>query len=236
MHVEGLTSVEPRGRYGVLEAHCMAPRAPAADGPRAVLPRADFGAAESEPAGLGRDAEPAQLAQLVGELDAACARAPQLEAALVLQLLEAIEAPVFVLHASGRLAQANALGRSWLHTQAGCDALLALRAALLAGTQADGFLLTKIQVDPAADSCWLARGGLGTRVMIDVVVQRARHAWELRERSVRVLEQVACGRSNKEIAAVLGRSEVTVERHLTQLFRRAGCQSRAELIAKLYAL
>jgi hypothetical protein len=43
------------------------------------------------------------------------------------------------------------------------------------------------------------------------------------------------GVSNKEIAEALGCAEVTVENHLTALFRRSGARSRAGLVGCLLA-
>jgi DNA-binding NarL/FixJ family response regulator len=53
---------------------------------------------------------------------------------------------------------------------------------------------------------------------------------------MQVLERVANGESNKEIAKALKRAEVTIERHLTRLFRASGSRCRTELITKLFSL
>lgn len=54
---------------------------------------------------------------------------------------------------------------------------------------------------------------------------------ELTAREVEVLRLVAHGRANKEIAALLGLSVHTVERHLTNLYPKIGCRSRSEATA-----
>ena len=233
MQPERLSSSETRVRYGMPEARCMAPKTPA---PAIARRNASDEEVNGEERERLRAAAHPELATLQLELDAAPARPSLLEAALVLQLMEALAEPVFVLCARGSLLQANLLGRTWLRTHEGCEAVLALRAAVAADAAADGFSVTRVHDSAQTEVCWLARSTRGASALAKIVVERARHRWGLRERSVPVLEQVACGRSNKEIAAALGRSEVTVERHLTQLFRVTGCQSRAELIAKLYAL
>jgi DNA-binding NarL/FixJ family response regulator len=51
---------------------------------------------------------------------------------------------------------------------------------------------------------------------------------------VEVLELVARGKTNKEIAAVLGRSEGTVEVHVTNLLRKYGASNRAGLVAMFW--
>ena len=199
---------------------------------------ADGSDAESErPQSLHSGVVAAPCLRLEAELQSAVpARATQLQAALIDSLLEAVHEPVFVLSAQGVLEQANGVGRSWLRTTEGSQAVDTLQGAIANGGEPSGFVLTRIEAPEHEAHHWLARWTLSSGLLPAVKVQRARSLWSLSERSVRVLEQVASGRSNKEIAAALGRSEVTVERHLTHLFRRAGCQSRAELIARLYAL
>ena len=53
----------------------------------------------------------------------------------------------------------------------------------------------------------------------------------LTAREAEVLALVARGRANKEIAAALGLSVHTVERHLTNLYPKIGCRSRTEAAA-----
>lgn len=53
----------------------------------------------------------------------------------------------------------------------------------------------------------------------------------LTTREVEVLRLVARGRANKEIAAALGLSVHTVERHLSNIFPKIGCRSRTEAAA-----
>ena len=46
-----------------------------------------------------------------------------------------------------------------------------------------------------------------------------------------MLRLVAAGRSNREIAAALSRSERTVERHLENIYRKIGARNRADATA-----
>ncbi len=62
-------------------------------------------------------------------------------------------------------------------------------------------------------------------------LRRARDIAQLTPRQVEVLELVARGKTNKEIAAALGRSEGTVEVHVTNLLRKYGASNRAGLVA-----
>jgi DNA-binding CsgD family transcriptional regulator len=65
----------------------------------------------------------------------------------------------------------------------------------------------------------------------------ARHArtWGLTPAQARVLEGVAAGLSNKELAERLGVLEGTVEAHLAQVFRKSGTSQRGELVARFWA-
>ncbi len=62
-------------------------------------------------------------------------------------------------------------------------------------------------------------------------LERATARWRLTKRQAQVLAVVVHGKSNKEVAEELHCAENTVELHITQLLRRAGVKSRAELIA-----
>jgi DNA-binding CsgD family transcriptional regulator len=62
-------------------------------------------------------------------------------------------------------------------------------------------------------------------------LEHATARWRLTKRQAQVLGIVVHGKSNKEVAEELHCAENTVELHITQLLRRAGVKSRAELIA-----
>lgn len=57
----------------------------------------------------------------------------------------------------------------------------------------------------------------------------------LTPRQTEVLDLVTAGKSNKEIASELGTAVNTVELHMTNLLRRSGVQSRAELISQFWS-
>jgi DNA-binding CsgD family transcriptional regulator len=65
---------------------------------------------------------------------------------------------------------------------------------------------------------------------------RAAARWHLSPRQKNVLSGIVAGLSNKEIAAQWSRAEVTVELHVSALFRKAGASSRLALLSKYYAL
>lgn len=60
----------------------------------------------------------------------------------------------------------------------------------------------------------------------------ARYALTPRQRDVLAL--IARGYGNKTIAERLGVAEATVEEHVTNLFRKVGVDSRAELVARFW--
>jgi DNA-binding CsgD family transcriptional regulator len=63
---------------------------------------------------------------------------------------------------------------------------------------------------------------------------RVREEWKLTRRQVEVLQLLAQGHSNREIAQALSCSERTVELHIASLFRKASCESRTALVAKFW--
>ena len=70
------------------------------------------------------------------------------------------------------------------------------------------------------------------RVRRQVLIATA--AWRLTPRQVEVVELVVAGYTKARIGAELGISERTVEVHFTEVFQRARCCSRAELIAAVW--
>jgi len=144
--------------------------------------------------------------------------------------LELLGAPAFMLDDAGAVLCANAEGRE-LH---GRD----LRALPDAFTRARGdhasspLALTPVRA-PGLGPHWLA-------VWRDDRARDAERAceavrrWSLTRRQIEVLAEVAQGRSNRQISRALGCAESTVELHVTALLAKAGCRSRAELVARFW--
>jgi DNA-binding CsgD family transcriptional regulator len=59
--------------------------------------------------------------------------------------------------------------------------------------------------------------------------RRAQDSEELTPTERRIAEEVAAGRSNREVAAVLFVAERTVEANLTRIYRKLGVRSRSQL-------
>lgn len=100
----------------------------------------------------------------------------------------------------------DALGES-------CDAIAAIAAVRMV----------------AEGNAWVDRG-----LLLSVAGEAGNHAATpfaaLPEREQRVLEAVVAGRTNREIAALVGVSEPAVKRTLRSLFEKTGARSRAALV------
>jgi DNA-binding CsgD family transcriptional regulator len=153
-----------------------------------------------------------------------------LAAAALHAALEAIGTPAFVLDASGRVERLNAPGRALLaRDPAARDDLRA--CALSRGT--GRFATTRLAV-PGSSGHVLAIApspdrGLAARL------GTASDRWHLTPRQTEVLARVSQGSSNKGIAAELGCADGTVEIHVSALLAKAGCGSRAELVARFWS-
>jgi DNA-binding NarL/FixJ family response regulator len=117
--------------------------------------------------------------------------------------------------------------------------------ALRAG--ASGFLLKDVRRDDLVRAVRLVAAGESllapsvTRRLIEDVVRRGtprpalrRRLGELTEREVDTLRQVAGGRSNAEIAAVLVVSEHTVKTHVSNVLTKLGLRDRAQAVVFAY--
>ena len=80
---------------------------------------------------------------------------------------------------------------------------------------------------------WLLIKGMQSAGAADAV---ARRFTALSSRELQVLELVADGRANKEIAAQLSLSEFTVKRHIQNVLRKIGVRSRWEASASYLSL
>lgn len=169
----------------------------------------------------------AMRARLVAER-AARARAPHL--GLVDGLLAAITEPALLLTKHGRIEAANAAGLQ-LVDEDRAELFQALREALALGKRHPSFALTRLAA-PGCPEYVLALHVDSHIAHADQVGQACRR-WQLHGRRATVLEQLVAGRSNKEIAQLLQCAEVTVERHVTSLFRASGAASRTELLSKV---
>lgn len=147
-------------------------------------------------------------------------------------LVDALDEPAIVFHARGTVELANEAGLRWLDEAQARRAFEPLRNALATGGTHPQFTL--IPLDARGCAGYILALSSAPRRSLSGTVARASRAWNLSPRQSSVLEQVAFGKSNKEIAVALSCAEVTVEKCLTKLFRASGARSRTELTARLH--
>jgi len=117
--------------------------------------------------------------------------------------------------------------------------------ALRAG--ASGFVLKDTQPEKLLEAIAIVAAGDAllapavTRRLIAEYTRRPRPARlareplaQLTDRERDVLEQVAAGKSNAEIAAALYLSVATVKTHISRLLDKLGCRDRAQLVVAAY--
>jgi DNA-binding CsgD family transcriptional regulator len=148
-------------------------------------------------------------------LGEALARAITLGAAL-----EEVPAAAFILGIRGSVLHANAAGRALLDRER-----QAVEQQLETGLG--------VQAAPIDEDLRLAIVQRPADPAPRVAAARAR--WHLTVRQAQVLRQLASGLSNRSIAAELGCAESTVELHVTALLEKSLCESRAQLVARLWS-
>lgn len=154
--------------------------------------------------------------------------APGLSAAALDVALEALGRAAFVTSPKGRVAFANRAGTAMLEHDRRSVAEL-LRAS---DAGRGPFEITPIRVEGWPD---YRLAVLRERApSIATRLHHARRRWELTPAQARVLEELAAGSTNKEIAGALACAEVTVENHVTALLRRSKTRSRVHLLRKLF--
>ena len=97
-----------------------------------------------------------------------------------------------------------------------------VRAALTGGVRA--FLVTSASAGHAA------RAATPQTLAVRPRTTRLSGAESLSGREIEVLQQVADGRSNKDIGEALGLSALTVKSHLARIARKLGTGDRAEMV------
>lgn len=145
--------------------------------------------------------------------------------------LEALGRPAFVIGPRGSVEVANRAGMALCERNAR-DVLVAIRRSETVAASRQ-FTITKIAAagyPPYVLAVQERQPDLATRLSL------AQRTWGLTARQTRVLELMTTGASNKEIASQLSCARVTVENHITQLYRRSGARSRADLVARLFVM
>lgn len=112
------------------------------------------------------------------------------------------------------------------------DSARHLREALTAG--ADGYLLKSSSAQALVDGIRAAAAGqtvIGEEFVARLLEGVAEQLPEVTGRELEILELVAQGNGNREIAERLGISSRTAQKHLEHLFRKLEAGDRTELVA-----
>jgi DNA-binding CsgD family transcriptional regulator len=153
--------------------------------------------------------------------------------------LEALPGEAWILDEAGEVSLANDRASS-RHEQEGSALATRLIRAVRSGRriegagtfQRNGFAVSRVERD-GQPRLFLVRA-LG-EPSPETAVTLASRRWGLTEKQTRVLSLLCQGHANKAIAAELGCAENTIEYHVTRLLAKANVESRAELIARVYA-
>jgi DNA-binding CsgD family transcriptional regulator len=151
--------------------------------------------------------------------------------ALLEAALEAIPTAAFVV-AGSAIEHANATGRTLLDRDR-AGVVEKLRESVRAGSRGGPFAITPVEA-PGMRVVALAvlRGHGAVDVEERIIAFATRHGLTARQSDV--LQLLARGYGNKTIAERMSVAEATVEEHVTNLFRKVGVDSRAELVAKFW--
>jgi DNA-binding CsgD family transcriptional regulator len=143
--------------------------------------------------------------------------------------IEALGEPCLLLREPGHVLLANAAARRLLR------AAPSMRRELWAGAPRAlaGWLVRRLTAEGRPD--WLLAAAQGEARSDHLAAGVAAKRWLLTERQRDVLALAAAGKCNKEIAAELGCAARTVELHVSACLGKAGCASRAELVAKAWS-
>ena len=154
---------------------------------------------------------------------------PALASAVFEAALDMVGLAAFLLGPDGRVLHANASGRA-LRDRDPRHLADALARAIEGGDPC--FAATPVETT-GAPTHWLAVQRPEAVSAVDRVRAAARR-WRLTRRQAEVLAEVARGLSNRDIATALGCAGSTVELHVTAVLDKAGCQSRAQLVARFW--
>ncbi len=169
--------------------------------------------------------------QVVPQLRAHLALAQRLRHAELFEagfaiVLEALAEPAFLLRRDGRLVASNrAAGELGL-----APAELREQLGRALSDQAAEWSARPVGSGPEPGGYLVVRrcGGLSSRA-----IATAGRRWTLTRAETRVLERLAQGCSNKEIARALCCSVRTVEIHVSAILRKGSCENRAAVVAEL---
>ena len=147
--------------------------------------------------------------------------------------VEAIGVPVLIVGTGGEILHANSNGRTVLERDP--DGITRSFARSVAGEpNDDGWELFPLAPRNGSGRFLAILSSLPRVAVVSLKAVTAR--WRLTARQAEVMDLVARGMTNANIADTLGIGESTVEYHVASIFDKAGVQNRASLIARLHEL
>ncbi|MCC6874097.1 MAG: hypothetical protein IT378_07290 [Sandaracinaceae bacterium] len=146
------------------------------------------------------------------------------------ELLAKHPSPVYVVTDDAKTHPANDAAKAALAADPH-GILQRLAHALGDPTRADIDVLPVRIADRVDRVVLIERGG---GLSLEAKLRAAGERWRLSPRQCLVLDRVARGMSNKEIASELDCAEVTIENHLTAIFRKASVDGRGRLLAAVH--
>jgi DNA-binding CsgD family transcriptional regulator len=146
--------------------------------------------------------------------------------------LDALGRPAFIVGPKNTIAFGNRLGVALLVRDA--KGVLASIAQSAREASVGAFAITRLTVPGYPTYLLVIQKeqwpGVENRVA------QAQRRWGLTARQTHVLELIMTGATNKEIARQSSCAEVTVENHVTQLYRRSGARSRTDIVRLAFSI
>ncbi len=146
--------------------------------------------------------------------------------------LEALPSPAFVVGPKQRIEVANRGGHALLERDA--RGVLASIRQSERRPETGAFTVTQLIAPGWPD--YILAIAKERKPTASGYAARAQHKWGLTARQTGILELLISGATNKEVAQRSSCAEVTVETHVTELFRRSGARSRTDLVRRVFLL
>lgn len=181
------------------------------------------------------DEEHRLLHGLVPSLRARLGMHRMLEAGAVQGLdaaVDEIDAPAFMMTAKRVVAHTNAAGAALLRTRR-AETLARIDQAIDRPERGSGDVGRQVRACGSGAPFWLVVLR-ASRARGLVELEDASRRWSLTRRERDVLALVARGHANKDVATKLGCAVATVEIHVSAILRKAGVDSRAQVVARFW--
>lgn len=146
--------------------------------------------------------------------------------------VEAMDAPAFIVNAQHVIAHVNDAGARLVASDR-TETLARLASAVAHPGAADGDRVRDLRARGSSAPCRLVVLRAG-RVRGAAELEDAARRWLLTPRERDVLALVARGLANKDVATTLGCAVATVEIHVSAILRKAGVDSRAQVVARFW--